>query len=74
MIARCLEYNKSLLNCLDGLPLRDDVAQQLLDHDDIQPNIKDKKVFTPVMSASIKGRTNALKVINKMKKDDSFDK
>ena len=51
-----------------------DLVQKLLDHDDIQPNIKDKKVFTPVMSASIKGRTNALKVINKMKKDDSFDK
>jgi len=40
-----------------------DLVQKLLDHDDIQPNIEDKKGFTPVMAASIKGKTNSLKVL-----------
>merc|ERR1719357_1696215 len=87
-IAKYLEYNRDLLNCLDGLPLREaarggnievvdtllgtsgilvnlqnvhgltalhsatltdnsDLVQKLLDHEDIQPNIEDKKGFTP---------------------------
>ena len=39
-----------------------DLVQKLLDQDDIQPNIEDKKGFTPVMFATFKGKTNALKV------------
>ena len=131
-IAKYLEYNRDLLNCLDGLPLREaarggnievvdkllgtsgilvnlqskkylffsclgfillcipvdvhgltalhfasitdnpDLVQKLLDHEDIQPNIKDKKGFTPVMSASFKGKTNSLKVTDKI--EDDFNK
>jgi len=40
-----------------------DLVRKLLDHDDIQPNIEDKKGFTPVMLASLKGKTNSLKVL-----------
>ena len=43
-----------------------DLVQKLLDHDDIQSNIEDDKGFTPVMSASFKGKTNALKVTDKL--------
>ena len=43
-----------------------DLVQKLLDHEDIQPNIEDKKGSTPVMSASFKGKTNALKVTDKL--------
>ena len=39
-----------------------EIVQKLLDHEDIQPNIEDKKGFTPVMSATFKGKTDALKV------------
>ena len=57
------------LTALHSATLTDnsDLVQKLLDHEDIQPNIEDKKGFTPVMSASFKGKTNALKVTDKKK-------